>query len=406
MIRRRQLLNVVALTAGWLTAAAAEPTVNGWPVVELVDDLVRVAVAPGVGGRVVSYRVAGRELLFSEPGLAGQTKAIDAPDPQFWAGGARTWLAPQERWTRDGRGWPPPPSLDYGPWVVQGTATSITATSPVEADARWNCVGMRLQRTLTRHPGSTRLTVSHQLTNAGAQHQAWAAWSNVQIAATPGAAQVWLPVRTDGQYGAPGWMWYGVPGAAAAQARPGPQSGIASVDYRHSEGKLGADAAVGWICSVEDGWAFTRTFTIAPGERRTENGNTLAVYTCGTQHLMEIETMGPLVELPPGAQTTFTEEWAACRIAPGPVLSVADGGVVVSPLRAIGSHLAGSFGVFSAGTAILRLDGVARWSTAVDPRQPLELDVDLTLPPGGEAELVVRTTASECVLDRCRIPRN
>ena len=394
-----------ALTAS-SALQAAEPACNGWPVVDMSDDLVRVAVAPSVGGRVVSYRVAEHEFIFTEPSLAGQIKGIDAKDPQFWAGGARTWLAPQERWTRDGQGWPPAPSLDYGPWIVTGTATSITATSPIEADARWNCVGMRINRTVTRHPGSTRLTVEHQITNAGTQHQAWAAWSNVQIAATPGAAWVWLPVRQDGQYAPHGIMWYGKPGAAAEQARICPTAGIAAVQYLHREGKMGADTPVGWVCSVEDGWAFARSFVITPGERRTENGNTVAVYTCGSQQLMEIETMGPLKELVPGAQFTFTEEWAACRIPPGPVTAVTAGGVIVAPLTATNwnGEIFGTFGVFERGTANLCIGSTIVWSGPVDPREPLTIFVTTTFPSaGGEAVLSITTREGERELTRCAI---
>jgi hypothetical protein len=369
-------LTVLAIAVG---LGCTEATINGWPVVAQANGVASVAVAPSIGGRVVSFRLDDHEFIFTDPALAGRHKPADDPDPQFWAGGGRTWLAPQERWTTDGAGWPPPPRLDYTPWQVRNEAGRIAAISPVESDPRWNCMGMRIERSVALTADSARVEVTHTLINDSDRHQAWAPWSNVQVKATPGAAWAWFPVRETGQYQPYGFMWYGSPKAAATQGRPHPGLGVAAVQYLHREGKLGADADRGWICSTEDGWAFARQWTIPAKARHTENGNTLAVYTCGTLHLMEVESMGPLAELPPGGRTTFAETWMAARIPVGPVLSVAPGGIVIRHLSIDRTgNASGAFGIPDRGIIRLRQGDRTLWQGASDPLRPFVLSAIIT----------------------------
>ena len=387
--------------------AAGEPAINGWPVVAQSNAIAAVAVAPSIGGRIVSFRLGDREFIFTEPALAGRSKTVDDPDPQFWAGGARTWLAPQERWRVDGTAWPPPPRLDYGPWTVSEADGSILASSPVETDARWNCAGMRIERSVALAASGARLEVVHTLINTSDRHQAWAPWSNVQVAATPGATWAYFPVQSTGQYQPNGYMWYGPPSVAATQGRPHPGLGIAAVQYLHREGKLGADADRGWICTVEDGWAFARHWIIPAGVRFTENGNTLAIYTCGTQRLMEIEAMAPLAELPPGARTTFRETWMAARIPAGPVVAVTHGGIVMEPLRIDRKGtVRGRYGIPDRGHVRLRQDQNILWEAPCDPMSPFQLSEQIT--PSGTGDIVFESINPDGVvrlIDQCPIPR-
>lgn len=400
-------MRLAALLCAAGALLAGEAAINGWPVAVQENAVGAVAVAPTIGGRIVSFRLDSHEFIFTEPSLAGQTKPVDDPDPQFWAGGARTWLAPQERWRTDGTGWPPPPRLDFGPWTVHEAGGRIVASSPAESDARWNCAGMRIERSVALAASGARLDVVHTLVNASDRHQAWAPWSNVQVRATPGAAWAYFPVRAGGQYQPNGFMWYGTPGEAATQGRPHPGLGIAALQYQHQEGKLGADADRGWICTVEDGWAFARTWGIPPKARFTENGNTLAIYTCGTQRLMEVESMGPLAELPPGAQTAFHETWLAARIPAGPVLAVHPGGIVVERLRVGRDGAAtGGFGIPERGVVRLRQDQTTLWQAACDPLSPCVLAATVTL--AGGADILCESVAADGTvrpIDLCPAPR-
>ena len=415
---RQALVFLLGASAAAAEVAVTPATVRGWAGHELGNGVITAGVVPSLGGRVMGFRLGDHEYMWVDQTLAGKAIAVDytRENPQCWAGGARTWLAPQERWTVDGTAWPPAPTLDYGPWtaeplIVAGGA-GLTTASAVEPDRRWNAAGMRLERRLRLLPGTSRLAVEHVLINASDRHQAWAPWSNVQLAASWGSTWVWFPVRQVGRYAPNGFMWYGDPGWAVGQARPCPGEGIAGVQYLNREGKLGADAPLGWTCLVDRGWAFARRFVIDAKKPYAENGNTVAVYTSGTGSMLEFEAMGPISEMPPGAQAVFSETWAAARVGDGPVRGVVEAGVVLRPLTAgVGGdagRVVGSFGVFDRGEVVLRLHSAnvpdrELWRSAVSPLAALELDVRAEF-TGDSLSLVVLAGGQTRELDRQDLP--
>lgn len=424
----------LALSAFVLGAAAAEPvslrqaTVLGWEGHELHNGLLSAVVVPRHGGRILSFRLGEHEFLWTNPDLAGKDFAVDHANlnQHEWIGGGFTWLAPQESWTITGTPWPPPPMHVLSTWEVDSTvqedgARVLDTRGPAETRAHWNAAGIRLARRLTLHPQSARLQVEHRMINTSDRHQAWGVWSNVQINASVGAGLdperfwVYFPVRRDGQYAPHGWMWYGSAGKGADQTRSFGSENVAAVQYMRRNGKLGADSDGGWMCSLDakTGWAFTRRFRVDLRRPYAENRHTIAVYTSGRQPLIEVEVMGPVEQLPPGAEATFSEEWGACRVE-GPVLAVVEAGVISRRLLVDAwgepGRLSGSYGVLDQGTAVVvftRVDGTQAevWQKPVSPLEPLMLHERFDLRDVTTATVVIRPVrGGEWVLDHAEIP--
>lgn len=425
-------IGLLLLCLPWATAVEPvqlrDTTANGWPARELANGLLAAAVVPSPGGRILSFRLGDHEFLWANKTLAGTKLEVEQDNLRQYplVGGGFTWLAPQDRWTRTGAPWPPPPTHLIGAWTVEGRIEAdgggwMHTTGQPELRPHWNAGALRLSRRLAMRPGSARLIVEHGMANPGDQQQDWGLWSNVQVlGSTPGRQDherfhVYFPVRRDGQYAPNGWMWYDAPGAAADQARPLGSTGVAEVQFLRRTGKLGADSDGGWICLVDGtaGRAFARRFTVDLKKRYAENRNTIAVYTSGQHPHMEIEVMGPMEMLAPGASAAFREEWCACSVN-GPVLAVVEAGVISRRLLAGAwqerGRVNGVYGVFDLGTAVLRIvrkDGTTTdaWQTPVTPLAQLDVHELLDLSQAAEVQLLIRPAAGgELLLDRCDVP--
>ena len=110
---------------------------RGWNAALLDNGLVRLAVVPDIGGRVMACDLGDVPFLFVDPSLAG--KLFSAEDNQgdgslgAWKnyGGDKTWPAPQGWDTEDQWHGPPDPVLDTGRYALDrldADATSAIAS--------------------------------------------------------------------------------------------------------------------------------------------------------------------------------------------------------------------------------------------------------------------------------------
>src|SRR5437867_1559681 len=84
---------------------------------ESPDGTLAATLLPGLGGRVIAFEVAGRDLLWHDPRLEQGPKALAKVARPVWWGGWKTWIAPQERWP-GGRA-TPPRDLDEGKYTIE-----------------------------------------------------------------------------------------------------------------------------------------------------------------------------------------------------------------------------------------------------------------------------------------------
>lgn len=119
-----------------MTISMEESNLYGWDVIIVESGLLKIGIAPDIGGRIISIQVDGEELLFHQKEHAGETFHFGSSDDRkelkrslgfrLW-GGDKTWVAPQEAW------WEgiPPIDLDAGVYELEKSDEIIRLKSPI-----------------------------------------------------------------------------------------------------------------------------------------------------------------------------------------------------------------------------------------------------------------------------------
>lgn len=264
---------------------------NGIPCLWLQNDALRLALALERGLRVLAFSPAGGENLFAELGQL-ETGMPEHPYPLL--GGHRLWHAPE--WAPRTY-WP-----ETSPFEVQSAGDWAAVSIPADRSGIARSMRVALDGA---HP---RLEVTHTLTNHGLWSVELAAWAITQL---PTGGVVLCPQSTDlvgGNIATPNRAWVLWPftdihderlrlgnRAALFHARPGKPA------------KIGCLNLSGLLAYWRQGWIFARRFDPAPHQPHTDLNANAQVYLC--EDFVEIETLGPLVRLPPGDSVNHVETW-------------------------------------------------------------------------------------------------
>ncbi|GAB3441457.1 DUF4380 domain-containing protein [Streptomonospora sediminis] len=290
----------------------------------LDNGVLRLTAAPGLGGRILSLRLAGGEFLYRNPRLLDadlrprpgvHLGPTDGP-MSAWnnVGGDKTWPAPQG-WGGPGE-WagPPDPVLDSGPYAAGVAAAAdgsavLTMTSGDDPRS-----GLRLTRRVTVAPGESGYRLDLEAANTSDVRRTWALWNVTQLDGGAGPADgsggVYVGVRDDG----PGP--HTVP-LVAGDANPrvvDHAPGVVRVPDQDVVGKVGFPTAAGWISHVGPAGTLTQTFAAVEGGHYPDGGSRAEVWleyplAHPLEHLgglrpldrvVECEVLGPLTELAPG----------------------------------------------------------------------------------------------------------
>ena len=120
------------------TATASELDYQGWKALRMQNGLVEVVCVPAIGGRIMSYSMAGHNALWNNPEEYGKTYPAaksEADRKLHNFGGYKAWPAPQSEWKG-----PPDPvgsPLEGAPWEgkitnASGVYSEITMVSPAD----------------------------------------------------------------------------------------------------------------------------------------------------------------------------------------------------------------------------------------------------------------------------------
>ena len=106
--------------AGESQPVVCNSSYRGWESLCLSNGLVELQVLPNIGGRIIQFKLGGKEFLWVNPQLAGKLpppSGLAADGGWFNAGGDKLWPAPQG-WDNDQQ-WPGPPDavLDGQPYA-------------------------------------------------------------------------------------------------------------------------------------------------------------------------------------------------------------------------------------------------------------------------------------------------
>ncbi|GAB3576464.1 DUF4380 domain-containing protein [Amycolatopsis endophytica] len=280
-------------------------------VVWLDNGLLRLGLVPALGGRLLSLSGAdGREVLWRNDKLLTDELQLRREHRPVsgslgdWVnyGGDKTWPAPQG-WDHDGQ-WagPPDPVLDSGPYSAEVSAEVATLTSG--DDPR---TGLRLTRRFELRPGRGAYRLRLTARNTSDRTVRWALWNVTQLAADgDGGTYVGGPPEVTELLSGTGFPRW--------EANRG-----VYIPHQDVVGKLGFPAATGWLAHTGGGVTYTQRFTVDADAEYPDEGSRVEVWMeyplpsplaelgdlDPPARIVEIEVLGPLTTLEPGATATL-----------------------------------------------------------------------------------------------------
>lgn len=270
-------------------------TYGGWNrCYRLTNGLIELVVTADVGPRVIRFGfVDGENQFWEDPALLGRAGG----DEWVNYGGHRLWHAPEVRPRTYA-----PDNEAVGVDEVDGVARF---TQPVEPTT-----GVEKSLALRLDADGARVEVVHRLRNTNLWPVTLAPWA-LSVMAPGGVGILPLPARgaheenlrpntrltlwayTD--MGDPRWTW-GRRYVLLRQVR-----GVETAQ------KAGTFAPQGWVAYARADTLFVTTVTPVPDADYPDMGANVELFT--NADMLEVETLGPLATLAPGADLSYVESW-------------------------------------------------------------------------------------------------
>lgn len=118
---------------------------------------ISLTVDAQTGGRMVSLRVSGEELLTDS-----------TVHPLYY--GSTLWLSPQHGW------WPPPPAIETDPYRVQSTSNPLTLLSRADP-----LLGLQIRKSFFAEPADSSLRITYTVINRADTAQSVALWEVTRL---------------------------------------------------------------------------------------------------------------------------------------------------------------------------------------------------------------------------------
>jgi hypothetical protein len=266
---------------------------HGWPnSIRLSNGRIDLIATTDVGPRIVHFGFTGGENeLVTFPDQLGK---MGEPEFRIY-GGHRLWHAPEDRVRTY--------LADNSPVKLEQIGDTVRLIQPIEAET-----GIAKELDITLAPDTAQVTVVHRLRS----HNLWpitlAPWA-ITIMAKRGIAILPLPRGEEGGLLPAGtiavwpytsmsdarWTW----GHRYVLLRQDPESSYAQ--------KTGVSSQEGWIAYARASHLMVKLARYIPGGIYPDQGCPLESYTDANG--LEIETVGPFVNLAHGEQVEHTEHW-------------------------------------------------------------------------------------------------
>lgn len=253
---------------------------------------------------IIDYLLAaGPRIVRLIPAAMGENLLAETPDAtlpsphgpyRLW-GGHRLWVAPETA------------ARTYVP--DEGNLRVVSFTDGVLLSREEARTGLRSEIEVTLTPGAAGARLVHRLTNIGAEVVELAPWAITQL--PPGGTAV-LPLTgaADDEGLLPDRLIALWPYSRWDDPRFRPGEEAIEIDGLPIARpfKVGCLNRAGWLAYRYAGLIFTKRWTPQPDRPHVDLGCNAEVYA-GARHV-ELETLGPLVRLSPGANVEHVEEWS------------------------------------------------------------------------------------------------
>ncbi len=277
---------------------------KGWPnCYRLSNDIVDLAVTADVGPRIIRFGFVGEENEFKE--FENMLGKVGGDEWRIY-GGHRLWHAPEVK--------PRTYFPDNGPVKVRERAGGLRVIQPVEPTT-----GIQKEIDVQLAPNEARVKVTHRLRNRNLWAVELAPWA-LSVMAQGGKAIIPFPPRGSHETNLlptntitlwaytdmadPRWTW----GSKYILLHQNPKA--------TGPQKIGVMTPDGWVAYARRGHLFVKKFTYVSGARYPDFGCSVETFT--NADMLEIETLGPLVLLQPGAAVEHVEHWFLFRDVPVP----------------------------------------------------------------------------------------
>lgn len=289
---------------------------HGQPIRRLANDRLWLDVLASAGPRIVRLGLAGSSLnlLAETPG-----EGWDTPYGRYdLFGGHRLWFAPEDPdrvAVPDGHG------LDLSDEVdgIRLTGAAEPQTGLVRS------VGIRLLRD---RPG---VELRHELRNVSAATLELAPWAITQLP-LGGTVLLPQPAATQGHHVRPNRFLVLWPYSSWEDERFRPIDGLLTIDAVGGPSlKVGTFDEAGWVAYLRGGTLLIRRFEPLVGRPHPDLGCNVEVFVGGA--FVELELLGALARLEPGATTRLVEVWELDTV------DDADGTLGVDRLRGIAARI-------------------------------------------------------------------
>jgi len=266
-------------------------TYEGWEeCIRITNGLVELVATTAVGPRIVDFRrTDGENVFFLDESAAGTI----GDDGWELYGGHRLWHSPEH----DPRTYQP----DNEPVDATVTERGCRLVQPVETET-----GIQKAIEIKMAEDEPAVELTHELTNEGVWSVELAPWA-ISVCKPGGTAVVPFP-DGDPDKLLPDRSLVFWPSTDIGDDRLSYVDDHVLVEQADGpELKIGANALEGWTAYVNDGQAFVKTFDHDPERTYPDRGASVEAFML--DFMLELETLGPLVELDPDETTSHTERW-------------------------------------------------------------------------------------------------
>lgn len=277
----------------------------GWPnCYRLSNPQIELIVTGDVGPRILHCGFVG-----GQNHLGPNAAHLGATGGEEWKdyGGHRLWHAPEAA--------PRSYAPDNDPVTVEAHADGVRFIQRTEA-----ATGIQKEMDVRLAPEAAHARIIHRLRN----HTLWAVqlapWA-LTVMAPGGTAILPLPPRHpwDEAHFLPNGqltLW-----SYTDLSDPRWTLGERFILLRHDPGraafqKLGVRVSEGWIAYARGGELFVKTWTVDPQAEYPDFNTPLEVFA--NAEVLEMETLGPLITLPPGGAVEHVEDWHLFRNVAAP----------------------------------------------------------------------------------------
>jgi len=269
---------------------------HGWnKSIRLWNDSIELVVTTDVGPRILAYKThKGENVLKLYEDQLGST------NEDHWCirGGHRLWLAPEDE------------AISYhldnssATWSQQNPASELQIESTQQRPQR-----LRKTLGLAVAPTGPRVTIRHTVTNDSDMPISLATWGLTVL--QPGGLEI-IPQPPLGEHPHDllpnrGMVLWPYTDMSDLRWTFGRKFWLLRQAKDYPPTKIGLAHRERWIAYVIGENLFVKTFSYEPGAVYPDGGCNFETFA--NDEMIEIESLGPLVNLQPGASTSHLENW-------------------------------------------------------------------------------------------------